>query len=150
MRNIILRTIIPGRTRGLRCAGLSTVLGLTLLLLPGCSNNGNAATNGADIVGVYNLVSVDGKSLPCDLAHGGTAMTIRSGGFTINADGTCRSLTTFSVPGRGDASREAKATYSRKGDTLTMKWDRAGMTKGQVSGDSFTMVNEGIKFEYRK
>jgi hypothetical protein len=33
---------------------------------------------------------------------------------------------------------------------LTMKWQNAGMTKGRIIGQTFTMTNEGIAYVYRK
>ena len=121
---------------------------LLLLVLMGCKN----ATCAADInpVGVYTLVSVDGKSVLCDLSHEGTTMTVKSGVFTINADGTCRSQITFAVQSRPEMSREVNATYTQKGAELTMRWEGAGMTKGNIAGDKFTMNNEGMIFSYRK
>jgi hypothetical protein len=45
---------------------------------------------------------------------------------------------------------EVKATYTREGNKLTMKWQSGGMTIGTVEGDTFTMSNEGMVFVYRK
>jgi hypothetical protein len=49
-----------------------------------------------------------------------------------------------------DAAIEVKATYTREGPKLTMKWQGAGTTIGTVEGDIFTMNNEGMVFAYRK
>ena len=103
-----------------------------------------------DPTGVYALVSVDGKSLPCSLFHEGASPTVKSGAFTITADGNCLSQITFSLPDRGDLSREVKATYTRQGAELTMQWEGAGVTMGSVDGNTFTMTNEGMVFAYRK
>jgi hypothetical protein len=97
--------------------------------------------------GTYALVTVDGNKVPCAVEHEGHKMTIQSGGFTINPDGTCSSKMTLA--GR-DAAIEVKATYTREGQKLTMKWQGAGMTTGTVEGDTFTMNNEGMVFAYRK
>lgn len=56
----------------------------------------------------------------------------------------------FSVPPHKDTNREVKATYTQKGAELTMQWERAGMTKGQINGNQFTMTNEGMVLSYRK
>lgn len=101
-------------------------------------------------VGTYTLVSVDGNKVPCALQHEGQTPTIKSGSFVINADGTCSSKVDFSLPSRGDSTREVKATYSQEGAKLTMKWEGAGITTGTVEGDTFTMNNEGMIFAYRK
>lgn len=69
---------------------------------------------------------------------------------TVHADGTCSSRITF-APGSGKAvDRQVNASYTREGSTLTMKWEGAGMTTGNVNGNSFTMNNEGNVLAYRK
>ena len=107
------------------------------------------AATAADInpVGTYTLVTVDGNKVPGTVQHEGHTMTINSGSFIINADGTCSSK--MSLTGR-DAAIEVKATYTREGPKLTMQWQGAGMTVGTVEGDTFTMNNEGMIFAYRK
>ena len=132
-----------------RLLGLCLIITSLTLAWTGCKNktDGNASLNPS---GVYALVGVDGKSVPCDMAHEGTALTIKSGAFTITADGHCSSQITFSVPSRGDMSREVKATYTRQGSELTMQWEGAGTTLGSVNGSAFTMTNEGMVFAYRK
>ncbi len=103
-----------------------------------------------DPVGTYALVTVDGKQVPCAVEHDGHALTIKSGIFIINADGSCSSKMVFTPPSGGDATREVKATYTRQGATLTMKWEGAGTTTGNVEGNAFTMNNEGMLLSYRK
>jgi len=132
-----------------RFLGLCLISACLMLAGTGCKNRTGGNAN-LDPAGVYTLVSVDGKSVPCDLAHEGAALTIKSGVFTITADGHCSSQITFSVPARGDMNREVKATYTRQGAELTMQWEGAGMTMGNVQGNTFTMTNEGSVFAYRK
>ena len=95
-------------------------------------------------------MSVDGKQVPCALTHEGTTLTVKSGVFTISGDGTCSSKIIFSVPSNGDVNREVKATYTRQGAKLTMKWEGAGITMGTVEGNTFTMDNQGMTFTYQK
>lgn len=123
----------------------------TFLVLAGtgCKHEAGGNAN-LDPTGVYALISVDGQNLPCNLSHEGASPTIKSGVFTINADGHCSSQITFSLPERGDMSREVRATYTSQGAELTMQWEGAGMTMGKVNGNSFTMTNEGMVFAYRK
>ena len=129
--------------------GLCLISAFLMLAWTGCKNEAGSNAN-IDPTGVYALVSVDGKSLPCSLTHEGAVPTIKSGVFTIKADSNCSSQITFSVPTRGDMSREVKATYTRQGTQITMQWEGAGMTMGNVSGNTFTMTNEGMVFAYRK
>ena len=132
-----------------RILALSLLSILLLLLLTGCQHE-TRTTAPINPAGVYTLISVDGKAVPCSLTHEGTTMTVKSGTFTINGDGTCRSLSTFAVPPHPDVHRAVTATYTQQGAELTMRWERAGVTKGQVNGDQFTMNNEGMIFSYRK
>lgn len=113
----------------------------------GCGSNQVQEINP---VGTYALVSVDGKKVPCAVTHEGNSLTVKSGTFIINADGTCATTTVFTVGDRPDISKEVKATYTRSGAKLTMKWQGAGMTLGTVEGDTFSMNNEGMMFSYRK
>jgi hypothetical protein len=130
---------------------------LALCLLPliaaavgaGCKPEPKA-TAGLDPVGTYVLVSIDGNKVPCTIKHGEAALNIKSGTFAIQADGTCSSKMAFSVESRGDADREVKATYTRQGSQLTMKWEGAGTTVGTVEGTTFTMNNEGMVLVYTK
>jgi len=115
----------------------------------GCKNEPGATAH-LDPTGVYALVSVDGRNVPCDLVHEGVTLTIKSGVFTITADGHCNSQMNFSVPERGDMSREVKASYTRQGAVLTMQWEGAGMTMGEVNGNTFIMTNEDMVLAYRK
>jgi len=78
------------------------------------------------------------------------SQTRRQWVFTLNPDGSCSSRIVMSTPSGGDITREVKATYTRTGTKLTMKWTGAGTTTGDLSGDTFTMNNEGIVFAYRK
>jgi hypothetical protein len=120
-----------------------------LLAATGCKPGADANAN-PDPTGVYTLVSVNDKNVPCDLTHEGVTLTVKSGVFTINADGTCRSQMAFSVQSRGDQSTDMKATYTRHGTELTMQWQGAGMTTGKIEGPTFTMTNEDMVLAYRK
>lgn len=101
--------------------------------------------------GVYSLVSIDGKPVPCALTHDGATVTVKSGVYTFSGDGTCQSKTVFAIAEHNrDVNREVKATYTQDGATLTMRWEGAGMTTGTLAGDAFTMNNEGLIYVYRK
>jgi hypothetical protein len=131
-----------------------SVYSCLLLLFPvflwsGCKQEAKVVAS-ADSAGTYTLVSVDGKQVPCTVAHEGASPMIKSGNFVINSNGTCSSKMVFSVPPGGDATREIMATFTRDGSILTMRWEGAGTTTGSVQGDTFTMNNEGMLLAYRK
>ena len=122
---------------------------LLLHLLTGCQS---ATTQAARIhlAGIYTLASVDGKIIPCDLSHEGASLVVQSGSLSFNANGTCRSLTVFSVLPRRDIHREVNAAYTQSGKELAIQWLGAGTTKGRLNGNVFTMNNEGLILVYRK
>ncbi len=124
-----------------------------LLLLTGCKQRtaANAAPSPApDPAGVYALVSVDGQPVPCNINHENTAMTVQSGSFAITADGHCTCNMVISVGSRKNMTVVTHASYQQSGTELTMTWEGAGMTTGKLTGDTFTMNNEGMVFAYRK
>ncbi|PYJ04007.1 MAG: hypothetical protein DME25_10665 [Verrucomicrobia bacterium] len=119
------------------------------LFISACQNQPTTA-NAADPIGVYALVSVNGKPVPASVAHQGATLQVRSGAFTINADGTCVSKMIFVPPSGTEATREVRATYTKDGSKLTMQWKGAGKTVGTIDGNTFTMENEGMALVYRK
>jgi len=112
--------------------------------------NQSKTSNASDPAGVYALVSVNGKQLPASLDHEGATLQVRSGAFTIIADGTCSSKMVFVPPSGAEATREVSATYTKDGSKLTMKWKGAGTTTGTIQGNTFTMENEGMLLVYKK
>ena len=133
-----------------RAIAIGLLAMLALLALTGCQPHPGDAPAAVNPAGIYTLASVDGQNVPCSLKHEDVTMTVQSGAFTINTNGTCASRITFSVAGHPDMNREVKATYTQRGPELTMQWEGAGMTIGQVHEDTFTMNNEGMVFVYRK
>ena len=117
--------------------------------LSACGHNASIS-EGGDVTGVYLLTSVNGGQVPTRVDHDGTALEVRSGTFTVNADGTCATKTVFLPPSGTEVAREVSATYTKSGSKLTMQWEGAGTTIGTVEGDTLTMQNEGMVFVYRK
>ena len=133
-----------------RIVALGLLAALLLVALNGCKRNAPNAPATIDPAGVYTLVSLDGKTVPCDISHEGTSMKILSGTFTITADGTCSSAIALTLPNKRDLNKVTKATWTRQGTELTMQWEGAGTTLGTVNGRTFTMTNEGMVFVYQK
>lgn len=137
-RNYTARILALGILAALLLAALARVHG------------GETPKPAADPTGVYALLSVDGKTVPCTVNHDGTAMEVQSGSFTITTNKQCTSVMTVSVGDRKNVRCETRATYKQAGSELTMQWQGAGQTKGRVSGPTFAMTNEGMVFIYRK
>lgn len=121
---------------------------LALLLLFGLARS--HAQTAASLTDVYQLVSVDGKDVPCTIKHGGTPMNVHSGTFTISTNSQVTSVMTVSLGDKKNIRVERQATCTVKESELTMKWQNAGTTKGRVAGQTFTMTNEGMVFIYKK
>ncbi|MBL9199700.1 MAG: lipocalin family protein [Opitutaceae bacterium] len=136
------------KTRLLITLKLSIALAAALIM-SACVKPG-PARRGGDFAGEYRLVSVNGEPVPANITHGGAGLQIRSGTFTIRADGTCSTKTVF-VPQSGtDVAREVSATFAVDGSKLTMRWKGAGTTVGTIEGNTFTMHNEGMAFVYSR
>ena len=117
------------------------------LVISACQKRPALATT-IDPAGVYTLVSVNGKPVPGSVAHEGATLQVRSGTFTINADGTCSSRMIFVSPAGTEADREVSGTFTRSGSKLTMLWKGAGKTVGTLAGNTFMMKNEGMVLVY--
>lgn len=124
------------------------LLAALLLCLQARGQDTNAPV--AKPAGVYALVSVDGKTVPCTIQHGQQAMLIESGSFTITTNRQCLSRMIITVGKQTNIVCDTKATYTLKGDSLDMLWQNGGRTQGVVAGNTFTMGNEGMTFVYRK
>ncbi len=104
-------------------------------------------TGVSEVAGTYTLLAVDDRPVPCAVTHGGHAMKIESGQFVIAPDGVC--VSRIYLAGRTHPI-ERRATSSREGGKLSMRWKGAGQTQGWLEGRTFTMNNEGMVFRYAK
>lgn len=136
------------KTAGKRLT-LYCLLAIAALAVSACKE-GRPESDTDTAVGSYVLVSIDGKTMPASIAHGGVELTVRSGSVTIKADHTCSSTTVFVPPSGDEITRTVDATYRQDGSELTMQWNGAGTNTATVDGDTFTMNNEGMIFVYRR
>jgi hypothetical protein len=132
--------------------GFLTICCFSLLLMAACTGctQKEPSSQAINPVGEYTLTSVNGNEVPCTVEHQGQAMIVQSGTFSITADGTCSSRTTFSVGDSEPMTREVRATYTLDGAAMTLEWEGAGTTTGTLEPETFTMDNEGMIFVYRR
>lgn len=128
---------------------LSVLLAVSGFVLSTCHVDAQIVKE-IDPTGVYTLVSVAGAKLPATISHDDVEVEVRSGTFTIKADGTCGSKTTFGPPSGSEVTRAVTATFTQDGSILAMQWKGAGRTTGTVRSDSFAMENEGTVFSYKR
>lgn len=121
--------------------------GWLLVCLAGCS--GGMTTAPGKITASYTLASVDGISIPGNVMHGATEITISSGSFVFYDNDTCLSKTHFSAPNGRHFTREVRATVTATDGGIVMHWQGAGTTTGTIDGERFTMDNHGMIFVYR-
>jgi hypothetical protein len=102
-------------------------------------------------IGTYNLVSINGEKLPF--------LNIQSGTLTLNADHTCKSVSStkvvFSTGGlESEKTFETSqhCTYTVSGDTFTFTWkgEGSGTTSGVLDGDTLSVEAIGIPFIYER
>ena len=136
---------------------LALACSICIIASSGCSttkNDSRAVETGAiqetlnDVSGRYELIAVNGATIPATVSHDGTDIKVHSGVFEIKADGTCSSKTVFTPPSGGKVTRKVNATYTRNGSNLVMQWEGAGTTTGTIEDETFTMDNHGIIFVY--
>jgi hypothetical protein len=108
------------------------------------------ANKKGDVTGVYKLVAVNDLKVPTKIAHAGAVLEVRSGSFTIQADGKCSSKMVFVPPNGKETTLVRPATYNQQGSKLTMQWQGAGRTTGTVEGNRFRMENEDMVLVYQK
>ncbi len=120
-----------------------------VLIFSAC-NNDQTTANRLNPFGVYTLITIDAKHVPTSVPEGGVIIQVISGTFAINTDSTCTSKMTIIPPGGTEITTEASATYTMNDLTLTMHWKGAGITVGTISGNTFTMENEGLIYVYSK
>ena len=149
MKTKLSTHIVEFETYTPRIAALVLLAALLLLILTGCQREPSSNIN-SSISGVYSLVALDDKAVPCEISHEGMTMAIKSGTFTITDDGHCSSRMIFSVAAGKEMDLVRTASYTREGSELTMKWEGQGMTLGNFLGNTFFMTNEGMVLKYRK
>src|SRR5271157_4938267 len=105
-----------------RIVALCLLAILLVIALMGCKKESSNTSSNVhpDLSGIYTLVSIDDKAVPCEISHEGAAMTINSGTFTISACARCSSMMNFSVGSGKDINLERKASFISQGEELTM------------------------------
>lgn len=131
----------------------------SLLLAGAACDSQDSAYSGAEftaqsvdstISGYYQLISINGESVPGIVNHRFTRLQIHSGDFTIRSDGSCSTRLEFSSPLGGKELRVSHCEYEHEGSTLTMRWLGAGQTTGELAGSRFTTDNHGMEFEFER
>lgn len=136
----------------------SALVSLLMSGLPGCESGTGVESGGeftgqqseTTVTGRYQLVEVNGETVPALVAHRYAEIKVHSGDFTIRADGSCSTTSVFSPPDGGMESRKSHGSWEKAGDKLTMQWLGAGKTVAILAGERLTMDNHGMDFVYQR
>jgi hypothetical protein len=127
------------------------VVGLFAVSLSACKKQ-NPVESGPER---YNLISVDGKSLPVVVDSGsGWYEEVLSGRIDLFSDGKVEVTFTWrrvsSTSGTSTGSETERGTYRISGSTITFTFDSGDTYSGTKSGSDITVVEDGQVFLFRK
>ncbi len=126
-------------------------------LLTACGDDGDATgTGGTSIFGTYALQTVNGTSLPFVLIQiGNDKIEVTAGSVRLNSDNTYSVSVTFRLTEAGTVTTETDTgagTYTASGSTIQFSdsGDGEGPFTGSISGNTLTIIDEGVAFVFRK
>ena len=119
--------------------------------LTGC---GDSTGPSASPEGTHTLRTVNGGALPAVIVQVGSDMVeVTAGQVRVNGDGTASDSYTIRVTEAGQISSFTETdvgTWTLQGNNLRIAW-ASGITETFArSGDTLTMITEGITFVYRR
>lgn len=117
---------------------------LCAVLSLACGSDSTTAPN-QDPVGVHNLVSVNGNSLPFVVTTGDGQFELISGQFTFSTGGGCvGAITVREVGTTGTEVMSNTCTWSRVGTQVTIQWTEGVTDTGTYQGSTLTFVASDI------
>jgi hypothetical protein len=123
---------------------------IAVLLLSGCDSSSSDSETEQDYSGIYDLVSVDGLTLPA-LVDGDT---FSSGTATLSTNDSFELSLTLSPNGGNQRTFSISGTYSIDGTNVSYIYndeDEAGeVDTGTLNGDVLTLDSAGTLFAYSK
>jgi hypothetical protein len=114
------------------------------LFLSACKQESKVAA-GSDPTGVYALVSVSGNKVPATITHDGVALQVRSGTFTIKADGTCSTKTAFVPPPGPENTLEVRASGCSQPSSVTAMYRRCQSRRPLSTGTRPALPNRRMR-----
>lgn len=108
--------------------------------LAGCSDFGPE-----DVVGIYDLISVDDAGVPNLVELGADTVAILSGWMQLNANSTC----TSGIVVLG-GSLVASCTYRLDGQDITLTNEQGEIMTGRTDGVTLLLTDElGVRWRFR-
>jgi len=128
---------------------VALTVALAVSLLTGCGD----ATGPEAIAGNYTLRSINGQDLPFLIIQVlADKIEITAGSVRINSDNTYSASVTVTITEGGTTTSETETstgTYTLNGTSIT--FTEVGDTfTGSITGNTLTIIDEGVTFVYQK
>ena len=124
---------------------------LAALLAAAACESSNSVSPSVSIAGQYNLMTVNGASLPYTFTTtNGASATLTSDMLTMNTDGSYSDIAQFQSS-QGPYTINEVGTYSTVNGSITFYDQTDGIQyNGSLSGSVLTEINSGVTEVYQK
>ena len=106
------------------------------------------------IAGNYTLRTIDGQDLPAVILQVlNDKVEVTAGSLRINSDLTFSSSLTAAATTSGtttSATDTQTGTYTLNGTAITLRFQDASTSTGSITGNTLTVIDEGLSLVYRK
>ena len=112
------------------------------------------STGPGAIAGNYTLRTIDGQDLPAVILQVlNDKVEVTAGSLRINSDLTFSSSLTAAATTSGtttSATDTQTGTYTLNGTAITLRFQDASTSTGSITGNTLTVIDEGLSLVYRK
>ena len=119
-------------------------------LFVGC---GGDATGPEAVAGNYTLRTVNGQDLPVVIVQVlDEKIEVTAGSWRINSDNTFSTSLTLATTTGGTTTSETgsnNGTYTLSGSAITFTFPDASTSSGSISGNTLTVIDEGLSLVFR-
>jgi len=127
---------------------------LAALVLAACGSDSTGPKT-VNVVGVYQLQTVNGNALPYSETSGGTTTSITADQLSLNADETFSEITDYRVTdGVTTVTTQGAGigvyTSANGAVSFTQTSPNASTFSGSVSGNQLTIIEAGATFVFRR
>lgn len=131
------------------------VMALAAVSLLGCGGGDSTGPGGTNVVGTWNLTTVNSSGLPFTLAEvaGSYKLEVLADQFTFNANGTWSGTATFRETDNGTVTTTTEpdnGTWSQAGSNVTKTYSDGSTATATISGNRITFVEIGITAIYQR
>lgn len=122
-----------------------------VVLVVGCAES---IAPDADLIGTYDLVSVNGTALPVEVDTDDGPMEVVSGQFVVGEGGSCTGAITVREPDTDPTfTLSNTCTWTRSGTTVQVSWTNGGTDTATLQAGVLTLLADelgGLVLEFVK